>query len=254
MQKSNFDNKYVDITILHEKMNIKKKMYCSKDKKLLYCLDKFSKKFKKANYDSFYPNFDFIIKGGSNQKLDETKTIEENNIKSGSVILAQEKPQSPSIITLKFKDFSNRKIPRGININHKIKDDFKKLCDSLGFDISNTLLLCKDQKVEIDKKVKDLEYLEKNNNDILTLAQKNPIFKIFIENVPNGADEEHLMNFLQEYQPVNCDIFSSDPEAKAITQYATISFHSQSNALFAIAKCSKDNFQNHKMVASMQDL
>lgn len=250
-EQTNFDNKNVLITIFHEESNMKKKILCNKDKKLSYCIDKFCKKVRNNNEDSFFTEFDFFLQNGNNQKLDPTKTIKENNITYGSKIKAQDKPKNPKRISLKIKDFENRKIPSEIERNRKIKENLKQVCDSLSIDVNNTLFLSNDRKIDIDKKVKDLDYLK--NDEIITIAQKNPIFTILIENVPYGTQEIELIAFLKDYDPKHCEIFMSDQQAKDIPGYATLSFQSQSNATFAIAKCSKEKFKNHKMAASIQN-
>lgn len=250
-EQSNFDDKNVLVTLFHEESKLKKRIFCSKDKKLSYCIDKFCKRIKKNNEDSFFTEFDFFLQNGNNQKLDPSKTIKENNITYGSKIIAQDKPKDPKNIYLNVKDFENRKIPIKNGRNRKIRENLKHLCDSLSIDVNNTLFFSKDRKIDIDMKVKDLDYLK--NDEIITIAQKNPIFTILIENVPYGTQEIELIAFLKDYDPKQCEIFMSDQQSNDISGYATLSFQSQSNAMFAIAKCSKDKFKNHKMAASIQN-
>lgn len=248
-QKPGSNDKIIEITIRHDGYNLKMNFCCHKKKKLRHFIDKLCNRIKEINEDSFFTEFDYFIENGDNKKLDPNQSIEENNITDGSIILAKDKPKNPNTIRLKVIDCENRKIPREIELKHKIKKDFKHLCSSLNQEISNTLFLCKEQVIDINKKAEDLNYLQ--DNEVISIAQIKPIFNIWIENVPYDSQINELIEFLKEYQPLNCEIFASDQ--KGIPGYANISFRSQSNAMFAVAKCSKDEFKKHKMTASIQN-
>lgn len=258
-QNSSADSSKIKVSIcLDGPKPVSFKFKMNQDKKLKYLTDMFCNEIKKENDDTFFRDFNFVLSlaNGTTHILDLDKTIKENKITNESKILAQEKAINPQNIQFIIKDLENRKIPIEMKKDSKFKKYFKQFCDSVGLDTSNTLFLYKNQIIDLDMAPKDVEGLK--NNDIINIIQKNPIFNVFVENVPYDTNENELKDFFTDQlpaspnnnsQPIKCEIFMSD---KKISGYAKLAFKSKSDALLAIANCSKNEFKNHKMCASLQ--
>ncbi|OHT06684.1 hypothetical protein TRFO_25138 [Tritrichomonas foetus] len=179
--------------------------------------------------------------------LDPNKTIEANKIKNNAILHARRKEGKHKDLNFWIEDLENRRIPVVLNWGEPFKKQFQKFCESVNLDFENTLFCFKDEIIDPDSTPNDIDQLK--DYEVFNIIEKRPIFTVLVENVPNSATENDLMEFIGN-APNKVDVFA-DEEGK-IPGYATLSYYRQSDAYMAIMKCLEEEFQGAQMYASLQ--